>query len=155
MNRIVKILLTALVVLCCSSCGKSLKDIQVTSCKLTSISPRGLSSFDASLDLVVDNPSVQVSLTKMSATLKMNGEPCLYLTADDVTLNPKSQEVYTLTVHGLMDSKFNPFSLLSLLQDMDLEPMSVDVFCHGALKSGIGKDFVYKDLPLKDLLDKI
>ncbi len=140
MNRIVKILLTALVVLCCSSCGKSLKDIQVTSCKLTSISPRGLSSFDASLDLEVDNPSVQVSLTKMSATLKMNGgraSNCL-----------RNMQEMTAAL-------FLPFSLLTLLQDMDLEPMSVDVFCHGALKSGIGKDFVYKDLPLKDLLDKI
>ena len=33
--------------------------------------------------------------------------------------------------------------------------MTADVRFRGVLKSGLGKDFEYTDIPLKDLLDKI
>ena len=33
--------------------------------------------------------------------------------------------------------------------------MTIDASCHAALKSGIGKDLIYEDVPLKDLLGKI
>ena len=80
--KIVTLLLAAALCLC--SCGKSLKDIKITSYEVTSVAPRGLSAFDATIDLGVNNPSVQFSLSAISATVKMDGTPCLYLTADDV-----------------------------------------------------------------------
>ncbi|MBO6168852.1 MAG: hypothetical protein J6O51_02660 [Bacteroidales bacterium] len=155
MKRVLKLITISLAVILAGACSKSLKDITITSCDVTSISPRGLSAFDATLDLGVNNPSVQFTLKKMNATVKMDGAPCLYLTADDVTIAPRSENVYTLIVHGTMDQGFNPFSLLTLLQSPGLEPVTVDVSCFGALKSGLGKNFEYKDLPLKDLLGQI
>ncbi len=155
MKRVVKLFAIALLVLMASSCIKSLKDIKITSCKVTSISPRGLAAFDATVDLGVDNPSVQFALSKMNAVVKMDGTPCLYLTADDVTVAPRTEQVYALILHGTMDEGFNPFSLLTLINSPGLEPVTIDVSYHGALKSGLGKDFEYKDLPLKDLLSGI
>jgi hypothetical protein len=36
-----------------------------------------------------------------------------------------------------------------------MDPMTIDVSCHASLKSGLGKDLIYKDIPLKELLGKI
>ena len=155
MRRLAELILLALSALLLTSCGKSLKDIEVTSCKVTSISPKGLSAFDATVDLGVNNPSVQLTLTRMNATVKMDGAPCLYLTADDVTLEPRSEQVYILSIHGLLDGNFNPFALLALLDSPDMDPMTIDVSCHASIKSGLGKDLIYKDIPLKELLGKI
>ena len=155
MRRLAELILVALAALLLTSCAKSLKDIEVTSCNVTSISPKGLSSFDATVDIGVNNPSVQLTLTKMNATVKMDGAPCFYLTADDVTLEPHCEQVYILSIHGLMDSGFNPFALLTLMNNPDLEPMTIDVSCRASLKSGLSKDLVYRDIPLKDLIGKI
>ena len=144
--KIVTLLLAAALCLC--SCGKSLKDIKITSYEVSSVAPRGLSAFDATIDLGVNNPSVQFSLSAISATVKMDGTPCLYLTADDV-------KVATLILHGVLDKAFNPFSLLTLLQNPDLEPITLDLSYHGSLKGGLGKDFEYKDIKVKDLIGRL
>ena len=156
MKKLARILLPLLAAVLVCSCCKSFQDIKVTSLDLVELSPRGLSAIDAILEVGVDNPTVQVTLTQMDATVKMDGAPCLHVTADDVTLDPRSQKVYSLIVHGSIDGNFNPFQLLTLLgQPNFLEPMTADVRFRGVLKSGLGKDFEYTDIPLKDLLDKI
>ena len=155
MRRIAELLIVALAAFCLASCTKSFQDIKVTSCKLVSVSPRGLSAFDAVVEVGVDNPAKQITLSKAYAKLKMDGEPCLHLTADDVTLAARSEQVYSVTLHGTMDGSFNPFSLLSLLEHPEMETLSIDVSFRGALKSGLGKDFEYTDIPLKDLLGKL
>ena len=155
MKKVVELLVIALAALCLSSCGKSFKDIKVTSCDVVSVTPKGLTSFDAELNLGVNNPAAQITLSQLNATVKMDGTPCLYLTADDVTVAPRTEQTYSLLLHGLMDSNFNPFTLLSLVKNPDLTPMTVDIRFHGALKSGIGKDFEYKDIALKNLLGNL
>ena len=145
----------AIAALCFTSCSKSLKDVKITSYDVTSVTPLGLSAFDATIDVGVDNPSVQFTLSRINATVKMDGTPCLYLNADDVTVAPRSEKVYTLILHGTLDKNFNPFSLLTLLKSPDLEPVTIDVSYHGALKGGLGKDFEYTDIQLKDLTGRI
>ncbi len=155
MSKFIRIFIIAVAALCLSSCANSFKDIKVTSCELLSLSPKGLSALDAAIAIGVDNPTVQVTLTNMYALVKMDGEPCLHVTADDVTLSPRSEEIYNIDIHGNIDGSFNPFQLLTLLQGSGLEMVTVDVWFRGVLKSGFGKDFEYKDIPIKDLLDQI
>ncbi|MBR4826439.1 MAG: hypothetical protein IKZ91_00965 [Bacteroidales bacterium] len=155
MKRALRLLAVLLLAAGMCSCA-NFKDIKVTSFDLVSLSPRGLSSIDAALNIGVDNPTVQVTLTDMTATVKMDGTPCLHLDADDVTLSPRTNCVYNLVVHGTIDSGFNPFQLLTLLSSTTgLDPMTVDVRFRGVLRSGLGKDFEYTDIPLKDLMDKL
>ncbi|MBO4476204.1 MAG: hypothetical protein J5737_05755 [Bacteroidales bacterium] len=155
MVKFIRLLIAAATAVCLCSCANSFKDIKVTSFDLVSVSPKGLSALDASVAIGVDNPTVQVTLTKMYAIVKMDGEPCLHFTADDVTLAPRSQEIYEIDVHGNIDGAFNPFQILTLFKGSSLDPLTVDVWFRGVLKNGFGKDFEYKDIPVKDLIDKI
>lgn len=155
MKRSIELLIIALAALCAASCADSFKDIKITSGKLVSISPRGLSAFDAVMELEVDNPAPQVTLSEMTALVKMNQEPCLHLTAEDVTISPKSRELYTVVFHGYLDENFNPFRLLELLGKANMESLTMDIRFRGSLKSGLGKHFEYKDIPVNDLMNNI
>ncbi|MBO4743105.1 MAG: hypothetical protein J5533_05670 [Bacteroidales bacterium] len=155
MRTILRLLIPALAAICLCSCGKSFQDIRVTSCELVSLSPMGLSAIDVNVNVGVDNPTVQVALTQLRAVVKMDGVPCLNITADDVTLAAKTEDIYPLLLHGSIADNFNPLQLLALLGQNDLSPLTIDVAFHGALRSGLGKDFEYTDLSLKDLLEKL
>lgn len=155
MKRLAELVIVSIAAFCLTSCAKSFQDIRVTSCKVLSVSPKGLSSFDAVLEVGVDNPAPQLNLSNAYAILKMDGQPCLHVRADDMTIQPRSEQVYTVLLHGSIDGGFNPFSLFGLLEKRALDPMSVDLSFHGALKNGIGKDFEYKDIPLKELMESL
>lgn len=155
MKRIATLLITALAVLCTVSCSESFKDIKVTSCQLESITPRGLSAFDAILDIGINNPAPQVTLSEMNAVIRLNEIPCLYLTAEDITLEPRSEQVYVAFFHGSLAEDFNPFSLLPLLQHPELEGITLDLGFRGTLRSGLGKYFEYTGIPIKDIMGKI
>ena len=132
----------------------SFQDIKITSWELGSLSPRGLSAFDAVLNLEVDNPAPQVSLSEMTAVIKLDQVPCLHLTADDITLVPHRRAWYTASFHGSLDENFNPFTFLQLIRQPDLAQLTMDVQFKGTLRSGLGKHFEYTDIPLKELMQK-
>lgn len=155
MKSLLRIACVCLALIAASSCAKSFQDIKMTSFDIVSLTPRGLSSIDASVEVGVDNPTVQVTLTRMQAIAKMDGVPCLYIFADDLTLAPYTQQTYRLDLHGTLDEQFNPFYLLTLIQKPDMDSITVDVTFRGTLRSGLSKDFSYIDIPLKDILDKI
>lgn len=155
MKRIAILLIAALAVFCTGCCTGSFKDIKLTSCELESITPRGLSAFDAVINIGIDNPAPQVTLSEMSAVIRLHETPCMYLTADDVTIAPKSEMVYTAFFHGSLAEGFNPFALLPLLQQPDLEGLTIDLGFRGTLKSGLGKYFEYTGIPVKDLMGKL
>lgn len=154
MKRAVELIAIVLAAFCMASCSGSFKDIKVTSWTLTEIVPRGLSAFDATIDLGVDNPAPQVTLSEMQALIKMDGAPCLHLTAEDVTIAPRTESVYTVTFHGVLDENFNPFSLLQLFNQQKQAELTADFGFRGTLRSGLGKYFEYTDVPIKDLFDR-
>ena len=154
MKRVIKLIICLAAALSITSCAGSFKDIKLTSCDIVSIDPRGLSAFDAALNLGVHNPAPQVTLSEMKAVIKMDQMPCLHLTAEDLTLARCSDAVYNVSFHGNLDENFNPFMLLQLLNQQDPASLTADISFHGKLRSGLGKYFEYKDIPIKDFLGK-
>lgn len=148
-------ILLALIVPMLSSCVKDFKDIKVTSFELVSLTPVGLNRLNATIELGVSNPAPEISLSRIMGTVKYDGMPCLTITTDDVTLQKKSDKIYTLVLRGAISDEFEIVKLMKILNGGGLDLLTADVFCHAALKSGLGKDIDKKDLPLKDMMDKI
>ena len=153
MKRSVELTVMLVAALLLASCSGSFKDIKVTSCEIVSITPSGRSAFDATLNLGIANPAPQVTLSEMYALIKMDQVPCLHLTADNVSIAPRTEAVYNVSFHGRLDEDFNPFSLLKFLNRQNETELTADIFFRGTLKSGLGKYFEYKDVPIKDLLN--
>jgi len=147
----------ALLVLCTvllSSCTKRFQDIKVTSYDIVSLTPKGLSAVDAIVDLGVYNPATTLKLSQINGVVKMNGDTCLVLSAEDVELEGRAEKVYRIPVYGVLGEKFNPFQLLSLFQDADFSQFTVDASAHAGVCGPIGKDIVVKDMSLAKLLEK-
>lgn len=153
MKRLKAILLLALSLLIAGCSGNSFKDIKVKDFDIVSAQPVGLSAIDATVKVTVKNPTIGFVLDNTVGTIKIEGEPCLVLTAPRVMIDGKCEKTYEIPVHGRLGDSFNPFQLVDILQKKDFSHCTLDVVTDASLKSGIGKKLEYKDLPLSQFLD--
>lgn len=149
------IILIAIVSMMVCSCSKGFQDIAVTSFDVVSLKPVGLSRLEATVELGIHNPATELHISDLMGTLKYQGAPCLSITSDDVVIEKKSDKLYTVVLNGTIDPDFEIIRLIKLMKSDSLDEMTVDVSCHGALRSGLGKDIGKKDIPLKDLISKL
>ena len=152
MKRFLLIIATCLALM--TGCH-SFKDIKVNSFELTKVVPVGLNALEAEVAVEIDNPTIGFTVENAEGILKMDGAPCMTITADCVKIDRKSVKRYTVPLQGKLADGFNPFQLLNILGTKDLSVFSIDVKAHGKLKGGVGKDIEYKDIPLTSLIDKI
>ena len=153
MKKTVRLLLAILLAaFTSSSCSGSFRDIELTSFSLVSVTPVGMSSLDAVVELGVRNPSMQFTVSRATATLKLDSRPCVRLYADALTVESRSDKTYPAVLHMAAEDGSNILSLLLLFGGGDFSRLTADVSFRATLRSGIGKDFEYKDIPLQNLL---
>lgn len=150
MKRFGIILLAACLLL--TSCGKGVKDIALTSFRLVSVSPQGLSGVTMLVEVGVDNPTVGFEITDVNAVLKLDSVPALLLTADQLMVEGRAQKLYTIPLKGQIAEGFNPFQLLRLISDDSvMSRLTADVSARAALRGGLGKNIEMKDIKLDSL----
>ncbi len=155
MERLRAIIL-ALVLVLLSSCGGSVKDVRVTSFRVVSVAPQGLSGLTALVEAGIHNPGIGFEVTSLHGTLRMDGKDMLYLDADQLMVEGRSDRTYDIPLKGRIADGFNPFQLLSLLGDgSDLSRLTVSARARLALRGGVGKTVEIKDMPLEELKDRI
>ena len=146
--------LLALFMLLLGGCAKTYKDIKVTSFDIISISPKGLDAVDAVVDVGLDNPIVGFEVFNAVASIKLSGEECMSILADQLVVEGHSEKVYRIPLHGSLSPSFNPLELLKLVKDMDLSKFTMDAKARVGLRGGLGKDIDIKDIKLEKLLKK-
>ncbi len=151
-----RVIILAVFVLLLSSCGGKIKDISVTSFKIVSIAPQGLSGITALVEIGIHNPAVGFEVTDAHATLKMRDQEALHLSSDQLMVSARTDKTYTVPLKGEIAEGFNPFELLKVLSnEVDYSQFTVSVSARVALRSGIGKTVEYKDIPLNSLIGNI
>lgn len=155
MKARIAILLAALSLLCCS-CGGGFKDIKVTSCEVKSLNPTGFSYMEVVLKLGVSNPAAELHLTGLQGVVKYQSEPCLTLTTTDIVLEGHCEKQYMVTITGKIERAFDILRIINIARDPDaLASATLDLDGRVALSSGLGKEIAKRDIPLKDLIDKL
>ena len=151
--RRLSILLPLLLALGLAGCAS--KGLQVTSARVVSIVPEGLTSLSAELEVGVHNPSARLTLTDLTGQAKYRGEALLDLSADGVVIEARTDSLYRLPVRCRLSGDV---SLLGLLRTFEA-PLSKDELTLSvkgrASVRGIGKDIELEDIPLGTLLDEI
>ena len=141
------------VMLCLTGC-KGVKDIEVTSVQLESISTKGLRSMDVFLKVGVDNPAKQVKISEIEGSLKHSGKVIGKLAMDSFILGAKTADVYTLKANVSLAQGAGFKELMMLASPDGLNGCTIDF----SAKATYGKSAVMpvkmKDIPLKELLDK-
>ena len=140
--------------LCLTGC-KGVKDISVTSVELESIRAKGLKSLDIFLRVEVDNPAKQVKVSEIDGSVRHSGKVIGKLAVDSFILGAKTIDEYTLkaTVSLAQGAGFK--DLMVLMSPDGLEGCTVDLSAKATLGKGAAMPIKMKDIPLKELLDKI
>ena len=151
-----RILIPVLAVLCLllAGCkGASYKDIKVTSARIVSIVPEGLSDLSALIEVGIHNPTVAFEVSDLSGLARYRGQDALTATADQLIVAGRTDKVYLIPVKGRIADGFNPFQLLRLISgEADFDDVTFTVTGRVALRGGIGKNIELKDIPLSSLL---
>ena len=145
-------------VLCClllAGCkGGSFKDIKVTSARIISIVPEGLTDLNALIEVGVHNPTVALEITNMIGMARFEDMNMLSVSADQLIVEGHSDKEYQIPLRGHIEEGFNPFRLLRLLGDeASLDDVTVSFKARVALRGGLGKNIEMVDIPILSLLN--
>ncbi len=154
MKRVYILLLLALALVLSGCQGRSLKDIKVTSARIVSIVPEGLTDLSALVEVGVHNPSVALEITDMIGMARFEDMDMLSVSADQLLVEGRSDKLYQVPLKGHIEEGFNPFRLLRLLgTESSLDDITVSFKARVALRGGIGKNIEMEDIPLSNLLN--
>lgn len=145
-NRIAIVLVAACMLLL-QGCASKMKDIALQDYKIEHISPEGMRGVNVTLALTVYNPSAQVTLSEISGTVFRKGTEFATFTAGDITLHRKCTETYPLEASLRLGKDISLFDLMGLATDHDPEDFTVSLHAHASLRSGLGKDLDFKEVP--------
>ncbi len=142
-------------VFCLSSCGgiRKLEDLKVTSASITSISPSGLKSASINLEVGVDNPGTQVTLSEISCNLERFGKVLGMVAVDPFTIEAKTEKTYSLKADVTLGQGMNLLDMAQFLDKNAINEMTADIKARVQLKGGASKNLVFNDIPLKKLIE--
>jgi len=150
---IYRVIVAIMIVVAAAGCSgvEKLRDIKVTDCTLSSITPQGLRALKADLLVKVDNPAVQLTLDDIQGKLYYNGDAVLSYSAPAVTLKARTEDSYTIPLKAHLLEGVSLLKVLQMLSEDSLEGFTTDVSARAKLRSGLSKEFSYEGLPLEDL----
>ena len=137
-----------------SGCQK-IKDIRVTSTKITSLSISGLRGADIALEIGVDNPAQQISLSEIEGELKHSGKVLGRVAVAPVILKPKTQETYQIDAKVSIAEGATLRDLMMFTDFKKLAECTVDMSAVAKLKGAGKKKVSFKDIPMKELLERV
>ena len=156
MKRVLPLLLLALALVLSGCQGKRLQDIKVTSARIVSIVPEGLTELSALVEVGIHNPSVAFEVRDLVGTAHYEDMNILSISADQLIVEGHTDKVYQVPLKGHIEEGFNPFRLLRLLgNDASLDDVTVSFRARVALRGGIGKNIEMEDIPLSTLLTNL
>lgn len=149
-GRYLSLIALAFVMLAGSSCSK-IHEISVTSYKIRSISPKGLRSVDATIDLGIHNPTLQFTLVNNMAIIYYQGTALGTVTADDVTVEARTDAVYTISGNVSLADGVGILKVMSLAKNFKEEDYSLDIDTDIKLKGGATFKVRKRQVPLSEL----
>ena len=139
------------VTLCLTGCG-DIRDLEVTSVQIESITPNGLRGVNVGLAVGIDNPAFQVGLSEIEGSLKLSGKVLGRMNMAPFVLRARSAEIYHLEASLSIEQGVTLMEILSLTDMETLNKCMVDVSVKATLKGGVSKRLNFNDIPLTDLL---
>ncbi len=155
-NLIISLILAIVTaVVCLSSCSgiKKLEDMKITSANIAGISPDGMKAVKMDIQIGIDNPGAQISLSEISCDLKHFGKILGMVAVDPFTLHSKTEEIYNLKADVRLGDGLTLFDAGKLMNKTAADEIVVDLKATVTLKGGISKKLNYCNIPLKKLIE--
>ena len=147
------ILILLLALLCSSGCNKY-KQIRPLSAGVESIVPEGFRRAVVFLNVEVDNPASQLTISDVEGAVFHSGTILGNFTVDPVILKAKALDKYSVRVVLTLADGTTVWNLMALTKGNVLEDCTVDVCAKASLKSGISKKIKYEGIPLSKFVNR-
>ena len=153
--RIPVLVLLLLSLLLAGCKGGSYKDITITSARIVSIVPEGLTGLSALLEVGVHNPAGAIELSELEGMARYRGQDALALTAEPVSVAARSDQLIRIPIQGRLAGGLNPLQLLGMVSGgVNYDDVTFSLSGRAGLRGGIGKNFELKDIPLGTLVNQ-
>ena len=153
MKKVFTLLLCAMVLVLSGCQGRRLQDIKVTSARIVSIVPQGLTELNAVVEVDIHNPSVALEVSDIVGTAHFGDMDILTVSADRLVIDARTDRAYQVPLKGHIEEGFNPLRLLRLFGDeASLDDIKVSYKARISLRGGLGKTIEMEDVPLSTLL---
>ena len=140
--------------LCLTGC-KGVKDIRVTSVEVGSVSMKGFKGLDIFLKVGVDNPAKQVRISDIEGSLIHSGKVIGNLAMDPFILGGKTSDIYTLKATVSLAQGAGLKEIMMLADKNGLNGCTIDFSAKAKYGKNAPVQIKRKDIPLKELLDKL
>lgn len=129
-----------------------LKKIRIVSCEVESVSLRGLRGVSAVLSVGVDNPSAAIVLSDIEGTMYVGNDVLGSFSAGELRIAGRSMTENSVPVDFTLDRSVSFMEIVSLLRDMDLDMVTMDISFRAKVKGGIAKKMEFKRIPASRLV---
>lgn len=149
---LVAVTAAALTCLVVGSCGVSkIKDIKLVSAGVKYIIPTSLRTFDAMLELGIDNPAMTFNVSGIDGGIRVDEVPFATFTAGEVRVEGKQIIRYELPCSITLEPGISLIDVLKLSTRRSLDGIKADINLKVASKNGTFKaPLSYKDLDLAE-----
>ncbi len=138
-----------------SSCSEiqKLKNIDITSANISSITPNGLTSLILGCNVGINNPSIQLKLSEITCDIKHSGKVLGNVAIDPFTLKARTEEIYDIKANAKLGKDMTILEAANLFKSNIMEELTADLHARVQLKGGLGKRVTLTDVPLKKLIE--
>ncbi len=147
--------LAVLVCLLCTGCVSKYKKVRPTSFEVESVIPTGLKTFDIVVKVGIRNPAPPFTLMNPKATIRRDGNDFAFVDGENVAVDGKCEKVYRIPLKGRLADGVGVIQLLTLAQSFNPDDFRVDISARANVAGNLGKDIVYKDVPLSKFMNKL
>lgn len=136
-----------------SGCA-DVRNMQITDCRVLSVSPRGLASVDADLSLEIFNPGPDMTVSDTEFRLREDGRDIMKITAAPLTVQGNYKGRYQVSCNASLQGGLSLFDIKNLLSGGDFSKYYVDISLYAGKGEGKGNPVKINRIPLSKLIGK-
>lgn len=149
-KRIITILAAAIILVTMGSCGK-INEIEVTSFKLDSITPKNSRTVVVDFSLGVHNPIMAFTVSGLKGTVYYDGVALGNYAASPVKISGKTDRVYKMSGLGSLSEGMSFLQLMKMGMNFDTSKVTLDIDVE--LRVGmVKKKFKFRQKPLDEFM---
>ncbi len=145
------VLLAAVLLSGCSS----YRDITVGTCRLESISPKGLKAVDAGISAEVDNPANEITISGISGTVYYEDDEIGFFEAPEVTVPGRTSSKVDILIRATLSDSLSLMQIMSMASGFKTERLTLDISMTVKVKGGLKRKIELKGLPVDNFIGKV
>lgn len=146
------LVLTAALFTSCSRLKERVENVKVTDVALHSFSPEGMRAASAVLDLKIDNPAIQFTVSDLSGTVYRDGVEFATYSAEPLTVKGRRSGVYQLSCSGKLSAGVSLLDVMGLAATRNFNGFTTSVKAKVSTKAGLSKTVSKDNISIADLV---